>query len=271
MKGVIPQGIPHGVTSLPAAEITGRQRSNAQGKTDYLSKQLGRQRASAATHIQQASSSIILGSNSGGLRSIKSQLPLASPEVARNPLARPGRLGGLPIPQKFIGPLAEPQYAMPITPVTIPKPQKIEITNLLSANPQQGIQVKSLELHSSTNVQTVRLDTQPLLGSGKLKMGSASQPTNNEQASDNSGHGPQLGSKRLIRPRSDATARSTSRLNQSSKQASTNHPLNSAAESKATATKTFSGRVIGWNPEGVQPDSEVIDNALLETLILKED
>jgi hypothetical protein len=29
--------------------------------------------------------------------------------------------------------------------------------------------------------------------------------------------------------------------------------------------------VIGWNPEGVQPDSEEIDNALLETLILKED
>jgi hypothetical protein len=188
MKGVIPQGIPHGVTSLPAAEITGRQRSNAQVKTDYLSKQLGRQRASAATHIQQASSSIILGSNSGGLRSIKSQ----APSVQKNPLARPGRPVGYPgrghisnseqalasVPkQKIDGrqllsqPLPMPTQAKPtpVVPTPLPEPQQIQITQVIMPAPQYGAQHTTLpEPQQTVRSNQVRIKPEEL-AAAKMK------------------------------------------------------------------------------------------------------
>lgn len=188
MQGVNRQGIPHDPISSPSPEIKGRQRSNALAKADALIMQMRQQLALASTHIQQTGSSAALGSNSGGLRNIKSQEPPAQ----KNPLSRPGRPVGYKgraqisnseqvltsVPkQAVVGrqllsqPLPMPQQAksVPFEPVPLPEPQQLQVKQVIMPAPQFGAQYTTVqEPQKAVRSNQVRIEPKEL-AAAKMK------------------------------------------------------------------------------------------------------
>ncbi len=173
--------------SLPP--VAGRARSNAMSAGTAAIGQMKQNQASALQHLRHTGPSTLHAGGTPALGHIKASGSLTG-DPAPNPLARPGRpvvhvSPRTPVAkQAFIGPLPEPQRAAR-APVTLPEAHKIDIIDLPAPQhavrtlhidqmpvAHQAIRVQDIDLHSSTRVQTLTIDTNVELAQAKLNSNS---------------------------------------------------------------------------------------------------